>query len=225
MAPQSHSSAQFIKRHGSGAVRLRTILLATGLVLLTMAGTNLARTSLYAMSPPVQGPSGRREVLAVERQPEELIRACNPDPAVVRAAAEAAAEREAQQEQQQQQGPDDFFVKSWELSKQWKRKVSALGRPPPHAAPPHLEQQAARLAGGLGPRPRWPACCSLNNLPLSWAAPCCALQIIAAVPLSKSGIPWVRASRTWRKGIRAVFVADFIPSGDVVQVGHTQTHS
>eukprot|EP00887_Chlorella_sp_A99_P000046 scaffold16.g46.t1 len=152
-----------------GGLRLRSLLLVAGLVLLAMGFFNLARTGLLASPPPVDTPPvPRRDVLAVQQQPEALLRPCNPDPLFQQqvAADEAAAdEQQQQQEQEAQQGPDDFFIKKWRLPREWRKKI------------------------------------------------------IAAIPLSKGGIPYIRASRTWRKGIRAVFVADFIPSPDVVAAG------
>ena len=42
---------------------------------------------------------------------------------------------------------------------------------------------------------------------------------MAAIPLSSEGLPWVKASRAWRRGIRTAFVADFHPSQEVIQEG------
>ena len=46
-----------------------------------------------------------------------------------------------------------------------------------------------------------------------------APQIVAAVPLSAAGVGWVRASRAWRRGLRAAFVGDFAPSAAMVAEG------
>jgi hypothetical protein len=46
-----------------------------------------------------------------------------------------------------------------------------------------------------------------------------------AVPLGPAGIDWVRASRSWRKGVRAAFVADFTPPADVILEGGTHGES
>lgn len=148
-------------------MRLRSVLLASGLLLFSIAGLQFARTHVYSAPLPRAGeePSStpRREVLAVFKQPDVLLRPCNPDPLHLTTAQQARLERE--QRRDEREGPDDFYVRPWKLPKEWQRKI------------------------------------------------------IAAIPLSKGGIPWIRASRTWRKSIRAVFVADFVPSADVVQAG------
>lgn len=47
------------------------------------------------------------------------------------------------------------------------------------------------------------------------------VQIVAAVPMSTQGLPWVKAGRSWRRGIRTAFVTDFYPSADMILDGGT----
>ncbi|GAB4822791.1 hypothetical protein N2152v2_009837 [Parachlorella kessleri] len=52
------------------------------------------------------------------------------------------------------------------------------------------------------------------QLPVEWRQ-----KVVAAIPLSSEGLPWIKASRAWRRGIRTAFVADFQPFQEVVQEG------
>lgn len=45
------------------------------------------------------------------------------------------------------------------------------------------------------------------------------VQIVAAFPVTSAGLPWVRASRAWRRGIRAALITDFQPSPELVAEG------
>lgn len=114
---------------GGGGLRLSSILLVASLLLVSIAGLQFARTHVYTSPLPQSNNAAtqvpRREVLAVFKQPDALLRPCNPDPPHLTAEQQARLEREHRRDEQQ--GPDDFYIRPWKLPKEWQHKARKTG--------------------------------------------------------------------------------------------------